>query len=77
MLNGMMDGIGWTLFLVIALLIGLMLSVATIVVWLMLGRGRGQDAMRDPPLEALRQRLTLGENAPEEFDRLSQQADRQ
>ena len=73
MLNGMMDGIGWTMFSGTALLIGLVLLVATMVVWQLLGHGRGQDAMRESPLEALRRQLARGEIAPEEFDRLRQQ----
>ena len=76
MLDGMTGSMGWTLFSGAVLLIGLVLLVATIVVWQRMGGARGPDATHESPLDILRRRLAMGEIAPEEFDRLKQQMDR-
>jgi len=76
MIDGMMGGMGWTLFSGAALLAGLVLLVAIGVVWQRMGGGRGSDATYESPIDILRRRLATGEIAPEEFDRLKQQEHR-
>lgn len=73
MMDGMMGGMGWTLFSGAALMIGLLLLVAIVVVWQRMGEARGLDSTYESPLDILRRRLAMGEIAPEEFDRLKQQ----